>query len=254
VPANYFVGAVAAGYESKWPHLFDPAVVGPAVDFLAEEARQGSALELGIGTGRLALPLSRRGIRVHGLELSEDMVEQLRAEKGGDAIGVTLGDFATTEVAGARGSFSLAYLVRNTIMNLTTQDAQVACFCNVAAHLRPGGRFVVEVMVPELRRLPPGDTVRAFDVGPDHLGFEEYDMASQTSWSHHYWITGGACERFSAPFRWVWPSELDLMARLAGMARRERWDHRDRSPSRARSGVASRSSRSSALRRPTSPR
>ncbi len=142
---------------------------------------------------------------------------------------VTTGDFATARFEGA-GTFRLAYLVRNTIMNLTTQEEQVACFQNVAGHLEPGGRFVVEVVVPHLRRLPPGETVRAFEVTPTHLGFDEYDVASQRSWSHHYWVVDGRLETFSAPFRYVWPSELDLMARLAGLTRRSRWADWERSP------------------------
>jgi len=228
VPENYFVGSVASDFEAKWPHLFDPAVVDPAVDFLVARAGAGPVLELGIGTGRIALPLSRRGVQMHGIELSPPLVEQLRSKPGAEAIGVTVGDFATVRVNGA---FSLAYLVRNTIMNLTTQDEQVACFANVAAHLEPGGCFVIEVMVPELRRLPPGETVRAFDLTPTHLGFEVYDdMATQHSWSHHCWMVDGTVETFSAPFRYVWPAELDLMARLAGMSLRERWSDWDGSP------------------------
>ena len=228
MPENYFDERIAKGYETFWPDSFEPEVVDPAVNFLAELAGPGGALELGIGTGRLALPLSRRGVRVHGIELSPAMVEQLRAKPGGDAVGVTIGDFATTTVD---GPFNLAYLVRNTIMNLTTQDEQVECFRNVAAHLEPGGRFVVEVIVPALRNLPPGETVRAFTLTPTHLGFEEFvDLAAQTSVSHHYWVVDGRLETFSAPFRYVWPSELDLMARLAGMTLRERWSDWNREP------------------------
>lgn len=156
------------------------------------------------------------------------MVDQLRAKRGGAGISVTIGDFATTEVD---GTFTLAYLVRNTIMNLTTQDEQVDCFRNVAAHLEPGGYFVIEVIVPALRQLPPGETVRAFTVTPTHLGFDEYvDVAAQISFSHHYWVVDGKLETFSAPFRYVWPSELDLMARLAGMTLRERWSDWNRDP------------------------
>ena len=128
------------------------------------------------------------------------------------------------------GTFRLAYLVRNTITNLTTQDEQVACFRNVAAHLEPGGCFVIEVYIPELQRLPPGETIHAFTVTPTHLGFEEYDLASQIAISHHYLVTDGQLETFSAPFRYVWPSELDLMARLAGMTLRERWNDWNRGP------------------------
>jgi SAM-dependent methyltransferase len=227
VPENYFDERIAKAYDAKWANLAEPAVVDPAVNFLAELAGTGAALELGVGTGRLALPLSRRGIRVHGIELSPAMVAQLRAKPGADTIGVTIGDFATTRV---EGTFTLAYLVRNTIANLTTQDQQVACFGNVAAHLEPGGRFVIEVYIPELQRLPPGETIRAFTVTPTHLGFEEYDVATQIAYSHHYWMVDGKLETFSAPFRYVWPSELDLMARLAGMTLRERWSSWAREP------------------------
>ena len=218
---------MAQRYAVLWPHLFDPQVVDPAVNFLADLAGDGRALELGIGTGRLALPLSRRGIRVAGIELSPAMVEQLRAQPGSDAIEVTIGDFSTTTV---KGTFTLAYLVRNTIMNLTTQDAQVDCFLNVARHLEPGGFFVIEVIVPPWQRLPPGETVIPFDVSPAHLGFDEIDVATQTSSSHHYWFVDGETTTFTAPFRNVWPSELDLMARLAGMALHARWSDWHRAP------------------------
>ena len=227
VPENYFDVWVAQRYEVLWPHLFDPEVVEPAVNLLADLAGDGRALEFGIGTGRLALPLSRRGIRVNGIELSSAMVEQLRSQPGSADLDVTIGDFSTTKVNGA---FTVAYLVRNTIMNLTTQDAQVECFCNVARHLEPGGFFVIEVSVPPWQRLPPGETIIPFDVSPAHLGFDEVDMATQHSWSHHYWFVDGETKYFSAPFRNVWPSELDLMARLAGMALRERWSDWNREP------------------------
>jgi SAM-dependent methyltransferase len=227
VPTNYFDERIAKSYEAKWPELFEPAMVDPVVDFLAELAGTGAALELGIGTGRLAIPLRRRGVPVHGIELSPDMVAELRTKPGGDDIAVTIGDFATTRVD---GTFTLAYLVRNTIMNLTSQDGQVACFQNVAAHLAPGGCFVIEVGVPQLQRLPPGETVRAFALTPTHLGFEEYDVAAQIAFSHHYWVVDGRLETLSAPFRYVWPSELDLMARLAGLRLRERWSDWHRAP------------------------
>lgn len=227
MPENYFDEPIARSYDTKWANLFDPAVLDPAVDFLAELAGPGAALELGIGTGRVALPLSQRGVRVHGIELSPAMAAQLRAKPGADAIGVTIGDFAATRVG---GMFRLAYLVRNTIENLTTQDAQVECFRNAAAHLEPGGRFVIEVEVPQLQRLPPGETVRPFTVTATHLGFDEYDLATQGLVSHHYWITDGQVETLSAPFRYVWPAELDLMARLAGMTLRERWANWHRQP------------------------
>jgi SAM-dependent methyltransferase len=238
VPELNFDERIAKRYEEFWPDLFEPAVVDPAVNFLAERAGTGDALELGIGTGRLALPLSGRGVRVHGIELSPAMVAELQAKPGADDIGVTVGDFATTSVA---GTFTLAYLVRNTIMNLTTQDEQVVCFRNVAAHLEPGGCFVIEVIVPGLQRLPPGETIQAFTVTPTHLGFDEYvDLVAQKSSSHHYWVIDGRLETFSAPFRYVWPSELDLMARLAGMTLRERWSDWTREPftSESRSHVS----------------
>jgi SAM-dependent methyltransferase len=227
VPEDYFE-PIAARYETYWPELFAPDVVEPAVTFLAERAGSGAALELGVGTGRLALPLHARGIPVHGIELSPAVVAQLRARPGGDEVGVTVGDMATTRV---EGRYTVVYLVRNTIMNLTTQDEQVACFANAAAHLEPGGCFVMEVMVPELRRLPPGERVRAFTVTPTHLGFDEVtDFVAQRSWSHHYWLIDGTLETFSAPFRYVWPSELDLMAQLAGLVLRERWSDWHRTP------------------------
>ncbi|HEX4529960.1 MAG TPA: class I SAM-dependent methyltransferase [Acidimicrobiia bacterium] len=226
---NFFTGPVARDYRSLWPHLYEPGTVDPAVAFLARHAGRGSALELGVGTGRLALPLSARGVNVHGIELSPDMVEQLRLHPGAEAVGITLGDFATEKVEGGAGSFALAYLVRNTIMNLTTQDAQVECFRNVAWHLETGGRFVIEVMVPELRRLPPGTTVRPFALEARHLGFEEYDVATQRSVSHHIFERDEGTELWSPQFRYVWPAELDLMGRLAGMALCERWSDWDRS-------------------------
>jgi SAM-dependent methyltransferase len=233
MPKNYFDERIAKSYEAKWPELFEPAMVDPVVAFLAELAGTGAAIELGIGTGRIAIPLSQRGVRVHGIDLSPDMIAELRAKPGTDDIGVAVGDFATTRVS---GTYTLAYLLRNTIMNLTTQDTQVACFQNVTAHLQPGGCFVIEVGVPGLQRLPPGETVRAFTVTPTHLGFEEYDVATQIAYSHHYWVVDGHLETFSAPFRYVWPSELDLMARLAGMTLRERWRDWTRAPFTSDSG------------------
>jgi SAM-dependent methyltransferase len=233
VPHDYFDERIAQAYDRQWPDLFDSAVVDPAVDFLVDLAGEGDALELGIGTGRLAIPLTTRGVRVHGIELSSAMVAQLRSKPVGRDIPVTIGDFATTRAA---GSFSVAYLVRNTIMNLTTQDEQVECFRNVAAHLERGGVFVIEVIVPTLRRLPPGETVRAFNVSPTHLGFDEFvDFEAQISVSHHYWVNDGCLETFAAPFRYVWPSELYLMARLAGLTRRGRWADWDRTPFTAES-------------------
>ncbi len=223
---GYFDERIAASYDDD-SEMFDPAAVDPVIDVLVELAAGGRALELGIGTGRIALPLARRGVPVHGIDLSKSMVARVRAKPGGEEIGVTIGDFATTTVD---ESFTLAYLVCNTIMNLTTQAAQVACFRNVAAHLQPGGCFVVEVMVPELQRLPPGETFHVFSGGEDSWGIDEYDVATQALTSHHLEIVDGRIDRFSVPFRYVWSSELDLMAELAGMTLRERWGGWKREP------------------------
>jgi SAM-dependent methyltransferase len=217
---GFFDERIAARYDESSVEMFEAISVDPVVDLLAELAAGGRALEFGIGTGRIALPLAQGGVTVHGIDLSKAMVAQLRAKSGGDAVGVTIGDFATTTVD---GSFSLVYLVYNTIGNLTTQAAQVACFRNAAAHLEPGGCFVVEVGVPDLRRLPPGDTFRVFDAAENHWGIDEYDVATQGLVSHHFDVVDGQVERVSMPFRYVWPSELDLMAQLAGMTLRERW-------------------------------
>ena len=224
---GYFDEGVAARYDESSADMFDPAVVGPTVDFLIELAGSGRALELGIGTGRIALPLSQRGVAVHGIELSNAMLERLRAKPGGDDIGVTIGDFATTRVD---GTYSVAYLVFNTILNLTTQAAQVACFRNAAAHLEPGGCFVIEVSVPDLQWLPPGEIARVFHVSETRWGIDEYDVAAQGLTSHHFEIVDGSLERFSVPFRYAWPAELDLMAQLAGMSLRERWSGWKREP------------------------
>jgi SAM-dependent methyltransferase len=227
MPENHFGERAAQKYDESSAEMFAPAAVDPVVDFLAGLAGDGAALELGIGTGRIALPLAQRGVPVHGIDLSEAMVARLRAKPGAERVGVTVGDFATTTV---EGSFSVAYLVFNTINNLTSQDEQVACFQNVAAHLGPGGCFVIEVGVPALQRLPPGETVRAFTVSATRLGFDEYDVASQGLISHHYTVVDGELEVVSMPFRYVWPAELDLMARLAGMRLRERWSGWTREP------------------------
>ncbi len=207
--------------------MFEPNVVDPAVAFLADLAGSGDALEFAVGTGRIALPLSQRGVRVRGIELSPDMVDQMVTKSGAGAIDVTIGDIADTKVD---GTFSLVYLVWNTITNLLTQDAQVQCFTNAADHLQPGGCFVIEVYVPELRRLPPGETFHTFDATPSHVGIEEYNTATQIAYSHHYFLENGMMEFSSAPYRYVWPSELDLMARLAGMRLRERWSTWQRDP------------------------
>jgi hypothetical protein len=222
---NHFGEQVAARYDERG--VATAEVVDAIADLLADLARDGAALEFGIGTGRIALPVAARGVSVSGIDLSEAMVARLRAKPGGDGIGVTIGNFATVKVQGA---FSLVYLVANAIMNLTTQDEQVACFENASAHLPRGGRFLIEVIVPGWQRLPPGERFQAFDVSPNHLGFDEIDVVTQASVSHHYWIEDGRVEVFSPPFRYVWPAELDLMARLAGMTLRERWGGWSREP------------------------
>jgi SAM-dependent methyltransferase len=224
---GYFDERIAATYDESEADMFEPAVVEPAVDFLAELAGAGQALELGVGTGRIALPLARRGVPVHGIELSKAMVARLRAKPGGESIPVTIGDFATTRVD---GTFTVAYLVFNTIMNLTTQSAQVACFRNAAAHLEPAGRFVVEVGIPELQRLPPGETVRPFHMSATSWGFDEIEVTTQALTSHHFALVDGQMERSSIPFRYVWPAELDLMAELAGLSLQGRWSGWKREP------------------------
>jgi SAM-dependent methyltransferase len=224
----HFDARIAGAYDANASPMFDPGVLGPTVDFLAGLAGDGAALEFGIGTGRVAVPLRARGVRVHGIELSPPMVEQLEGKRGAEEIPVAIGDFATTRVDGA---FRLVYLVYNTITNLTSQEEQVECFRNAAAHLEPGGCFVIEVGVPDLRRLPPGETARVFARGPSYVGFDVYtDPVAQILHSHHWWIDGDRAEVFAAPYRYVWPSELDLMARIAGLTLRERWSGWTREP------------------------
>src|SRR4051794_33503906 len=237
LPEDYFGEDVAARYDDSESPMFGPETIEPTVELLAELAGDGGALELGIGTGRIALPLARRGVRVHGIDLSEAMVARLRAKPGGSDLPVAIGDFATTRVEGA---FSLVYLLFNTIGNLTSQDEQVACFENAAAHLEPGGRFLIEVGVPDLRRLPPGERYVVFDSSPGHVGIDEYDVAAQGLVSHHWTRGDGGFEQRSLPFRYVWPAELDLMARIAGMRLRSRWAGWRREPftSESRSHVS----------------
>jgi SAM-dependent methyltransferase len=225
---GYFGEDVAARYDDEESEMFAPQVIDATVDVLAELAGRGRALELAIGTGRIALPLAARGVAVHGIDMSRAMVARLRAKPGGDEVGVTIGDVATTRV---QGTFSLVYLVFNTIMNLTTQDAQVECFRNAAAHLEPGGCFLVEVGVPGLRKLPPGQNVVPFHTSPTGWAYDLYDVATQETSSNYVQIPPDGPARFrSVPFRYVWPSELDLMARLAGLRLRHRWQDWDRSP------------------------
>ena len=220
MPENYFGAESAARYDESTGPYFDPAVIATTLDFLAPLA-SGGALEFAIGTGRIALPLAQRGVRVAGLDLSPDMVAQLRKKPSGDEIPVAIGDYATTKVA---GTFSLVYLVFNSINNQTTQEAQVASFENAAAHLEPGGRFVLEVGVPNTQRL------EVFDLSDTHVGVDELDFDTQRLVSHHFNLIDGRWERFSIPFRSVSPAELDLMARLAGMTLCERWSGWKREP------------------------
>ncbi|GAA4875388.1 class I SAM-dependent DNA methyltransferase [Serinicoccus chungangensis] len=209
----------AAGYDEASAAMFAPAVLDPAVDLLAGLAGSGRALELAIGTGRVGIPLAERGVDVTGIELSAPMVEQLHGKR--PDLPVVVGDMAT---ARAEGEFALVYLVFNTIGNLCTQDEQVACFANAARHLGPGGRFVVEVGVPALRRLPPGQTAVPFDVSEGHVGLDTYDPVTQQATSHHYVRQPDGTYRYAPHhFRYVWPGELDLMARLAGMSLESRW-------------------------------
>ena len=217
---GYFGERVAADYDARSASMFDPAVVGPAVDTLAELAGDGQALEFAIGTGRIALPLSERGVRVAGIDNSEAMVARLREKPGAERIEAVVGDMAATRMD---GEFALVYLVFNTIFNLTTQDGQVACFENAAAHLRRGGRFVIEARVPELQRLPLGQTVLPWRADPDGISYYVYDVVTQRLSGQHYHLEDGRMQASPTEMRYAWPAELDLMARLAGMRLEHRW-------------------------------
>jgi hypothetical protein len=225
--ARFFGEREAAVYDEQEAEMFDPAVVTPMVDVLAGLAGGGAALEMGIGTGRIALPLAERGIRVHGIDASAAMVARLRAKPDNDAIEVSIGDFSATRVD---GQFALVYLVFNTIFNLKTQDEQVACFQNAATHLDRGGHFVVELGVPSLQRLPPGQDVLAYHVDARSMSFDVYDVVTQRLTSNHFVFDDGRVSSFPVEGRYAWPSELDLMARLAGMRLRERWAGWHREP------------------------
>jgi SAM-dependent methyltransferase len=227
VPEDHFGPEVARTYDESVGQMSDPAAVEPAVAVLAELAGDGRALEFAIGTGRIALPLAAHGVEVSGVELSEAMVEQLRQKPGGSELHVTIGDMASARV---EGPFRLVYLVFNTIGNLTTQEEQVACFANAAAHLEPGGFFVIEVGVPDLRRLPPGERHVVFHADAAGWGIDEYDTSTQRLVSHHLRREAGHLQHRAIPFRYVWPAELDLMARLAGLTLSSRWAGWDREP------------------------
>ena len=218
---------IAPFFDEIYAYLEVEEVVGPAVDFLAELAGDGHALELGMGTGRIALPLAARGIDVSGIELSEGMVARLREKPGGQDIPVVIGDFSRASV---EGSFSLAYIVRNTLWNLRTQEKQVACFQNVAAHLAPGGHFVIEMFVPDLHGITPGHNIRALRAEASRMSFDVFDVANQGLTSVHYWFREEGIRSFAGQGRYVWPAEMDLMARLAGMRLSERWADWDRAP------------------------
>jgi SAM-dependent methyltransferase len=229
---GFFGERVASVYDERAANMFDPPVVGPVVALLADFAGDGGALEFGIGTGRIALPLAERGVRVAGIDSSEPMLARLRAKPGADAIEVAIGDFATTRVD---GEFSLVYLIFNTIFNQVTQDAQVACFENAAAHLRSGGRFVIETHVPELQSLPVGQTILPFRADPEGISVDVYDVVTQRFSSQHYFFIDGRMESHPTEFRYAWPAELDLMARLAGMRLQDRWAGWRREPFTSRS-------------------
>ncbi len=215
----------AERYDATSAEKFAPEVLGPTVDFLARLAGSGPALELAIGTGRVGIPLTSRGVPVTGIELSAPMVAQLRRKVDEASLPVVVGDMATTTVP---GEFSLVYLVWNTISNLRTQEEQVECFRNAARHLGSGGRFVIELWVPPVRRLPPGQHAVPMSVEEGHLVFDTYDLTTQQCTSHHYWREAdGSTRHGSGSFRYIWPAECDLMAQLAGMELEERvadWD------------------------------
>jgi SAM-dependent methyltransferase len=224
---GYFGERVAAAYDVRAADMFDPAVVGPAMELLAELAGDGRALEFAIGTGRVALPLAERGVPVSGIDNSEHMLAELRRKPGAERIEAVVGDMAATRV---EGEFSLVYLVFNTIFNLTTQDGQVACFENAAAHLYEGGRFVIEARVPELQRLPLGQTVLPWRAEPEGISAYVYDVVTQRLSGQHYHFAGGQVEATPTEMRYAWPAELDLMARLAGMRLENRWGGWEREP------------------------
>ncbi len=224
---GFFDAKVAATYDIDHGDT-DPALLAQTADVLADLANGGRALEFAIGTGRIALPLAARGVSVTGIELSGPMLDRLAEKPGADLITTYQGDMTTTRVP---GQFDLVFLVFNTLDNLTTQDAQVACFENAAAHLAPGGHFVVETLLPQLQRLPQGATQLAFACGPSHWGVDEIDVTTQRYSSHHVWLKDGAApETLSVPFRYAWPAEMDLMARIAGLSLAHRWSDWSRAP------------------------
>ncbi len=228
LPDPHLSPEVAAVYDDPTHERFSAETIGATVDFLSGLAGEGTAVEFAVGTGRIALSLAKSGVTVLGIDFSEPMLAELRNKAGAELVSLTVGDMTETKVC---DDAELVYLVYNTITNLRTQRQQVACFRNAAAHLAPGGCFVVENGIPQLHRLSPGETIVPFDVSAHHLGFDEYiDLANQISISHHYHIDGNQVRTNSPSFRYVWPSELDLMAELAGMTLAERWVDWNRSP------------------------
>ncbi|NNE89799.1 MAG: class I SAM-dependent methyltransferase [Silicimonas sp.] len=225
-PDGVFDARVAESYDRDHENT-KPSQIAVTVDCLTELACGGSALEFAVGTGRIALPLAARGVPVSGIELSRAMKSKLREKPGGETLDVMIGDMASVRL---EGDFSLVFLVFNTICNLTTQDQQVACFRNAAAHLSPNGRFVIEVDLPPLQHLPFGETRRAFACAPDHFGIDEFDITTQRFASHHVWRKETGSKYLTVPFRYVWPAELDLMAKLAGLELENRWESWEKAP------------------------
>jgi SAM-dependent methyltransferase len=214
MPEDIWDEELARDYDTPGVGMFAPQVLDPCVARLAQLADGGAALEFAIGTGRVAIPLLAAGVPVSGIDLSPAMIAQLRTKVGPDRLPVTQGDMATTRVD---GQFALVYLVFNTISNLLTQAEQVDCFRNAARHLVPGGRFVIELWVPQLRQLPPNQPGLVFAAEPGYLGIDTYDVVDQRVVSHHVRFGPGRDARvFRSPHRYIWPAELDLMARLAG--------------------------------------
>ncbi|NOX29499.1 MAG: class I SAM-dependent methyltransferase [Actinobacteria bacterium] len=232
VTDGIFDSSVAPYYDETSRDMFEPGVLGPTVETLAELANGGRALEFAVGTGRVAIPLSEHGVSVAGIELSQAMVDEMNSKPGSERVPVVIGDMATVRVD---GEFGLVYLVYNTISNLLTQDEQVACFCNASEHLAPGGRFVIEVGVPRLRQLPVGETMLAFDVADGHFGVDEYDVVNQRLISHHAWVDAGGGRALDSTHRYAWPAEYDLMARIAGLSLVNRWADWHRAPFTAES-------------------
>ncbi len=226
MPENIFDERIAANYDFADREMFDENHLEYISSFLAELANDQRALEFAIGTGRVALPLQKHGIEVHGIELSQPMVDQLFAKPEAESINVVVGDMASAKIP---EKFQLVYLVYNTITNLITQDEQVECFKNAASHLQAGGFFVIEDQVPTIRNLPEGTTTSAFDVSREHIGIDTFDILNQTVVSHHYWIDADRVEIFDSTHRYAWPSEYDLMAKIAGLELFGRWGGWDKS-------------------------